>query len=444
MRGASLRQRQPVSGGWLRSKSRPSVTDRWRINGCGTAVGTPTRQSTCAQPHVDNRAPANSHQPHSVRSANPPGPDCRLLCVVTSTLTPERRVEPHPHTASTSAHTACGCWDGFHSALPTTGRNGPTPSMWSGMTYWHSQPTTFQNAPRPFARSDLGARQITAHSLKTNPRYVRIFNNAWVDRDDEAAMPTPLWAGPTWLREAIRLRGFRLLRPDVVGTVWTAARLYGLPVPNRIRDYALHIAGNASCNRISRPGVVLHRHQFWQYDDFFDLPLLTVPHLFIEVAPFLEISELVQIGDAVVSTRFSGPSTSIEQLRAELRLRKQVRNRKLLEQAIALVRHTVDSPRETWLRLWIINHGFPEPHVHPEIHSHIKNIMLRPDLGYPELRLAIEYEGDQHRTSPEQFATDIERLQLIEAEGWTILRVSKRSDMAAFSKLLAQQLSNDA
>ncbi|MCF2588714.1 hypothetical protein [Brevibacterium sp. UCMA 11752] len=177
------------------------------------------------------------------------------------------------------------------------------------------------------------------------------------------------------------------------------------------------------------------------HNDFFDLPLLSVPHLLIEVAPFLDISELVQMGDAVVSTRFSGPKTSIEHFRAELASRKQVRSRKLLEEAISLLRNTVDSPRETWLRLWIIRHGFPEPHVHPEIHSHIKNITLRPDLGYPGIKLAIEYEGDHHRTSPEQFAGDIERRQLIEAEGWTILRVSKRTDMSAFGKLLAQHLS---
>lgn len=309
------------------------------------------------------------------------------------------------------------------------------------MTHWHSQPTIFQSAPRPFTRNDLAARRITAHALKTNSRYVRIFRNVWIDRDDEASMPTPLWAGATWLWEATRLRGFRLLRPDVVGTVWTAARLYGLPVPNRVRDHALHIAGDASCIRVNRPGIVLHRHQRLNHNDFFDLPLLAVPHLLIEVAPFLDILELVQMGDAVVSTRFSGPKTSIEHLRAELASRKQVRSRKLLEQAISLLRNTVDSPRETWLRLWIIRNGFPEPHVHPEVHSHIKNITLHPDLGYPGIKLAIEYEGDHHRTSPEQFAGDIERRQLIEAEGWTILRVSKRTDMSAFGRLLAQHLS---
>lgn len=308
------------------------------------------------------------------------------------------------------------------------------------MTYWHSQPVTFQTAPRPFTKKDLATRGITPYALKTNPRYVQIFRNVWIDRHDDAAMPTPLWAGPTWVREATRLRAIRLLRPDITGTVWTAARLYGLPVPNRIRDFALHIAGDAECVRISRPGIVLHRHQRLSHNDFFDLPLLTIPHLLIEVAPFLDLLELVQITDAVVSTRFNGPRTSIDQLRRELQSRKQVRNRKLLERTIELARTTVDSPRETWLRMWIISNGFPEPAVHPAIHSSIKDRKLHPDLGYPDIKLAIEYEGDHHRTSPEQFGDDIERRHLMEAEGWTILRVSKRTDMSTFGKLLAHHL----
>lgn len=298
----------------------------------------------------------------------------------------------------------------------------------------------FQQAPRPFTRSDLADRNITAYALKTNSRYVRIFRNVWVDQDDDAAMPTPVWAGPTWVREATRLRGLRLLRPDVVGTMWTAARLYGLPVPNRITDHTLHVAGDAACIRISRPGIVLHRHQNLKHHNFFDLPLISIAHLLIEATPFLDMVELVQLGDAAVSPRFSGPQTSVEQLRSALSPRRQVRSRKLLEQALSLVRDTVDSPQETWLRLWIIKNGFPEPAVHPGVHSQFKNRTLHPDLGYPDIKLAIEYEGDHHRTSPGQFANDIERRQLLEAEGWTILRVSKSTDMTAFGKLLARHL----
>src|SRR5699024_995377 len=57
-------------------------------------------------------------------------------------------------------------------------------------------------------------------------------------------------------------------------------------------------------------------------------------------------------------------------------------------------------------------------------------------LGYPELRIAIEYEGDHHRFSPAQYAQDIRRKELFEAEGWVLLRVAKKSDLASFAKRL--------
>ncbi|MDN6529139.1 MAG: DUF559 domain-containing protein [Brevibacterium sp.] len=227
----------------------------------------------------------------------------------------------------------------------------------------------------------------------------------------------------------------------MAGTLWTAARLYGLPTPNRIQDRNLHVAGDTACTRVTMREVILHRHRLLKQIDFFDLPLVTVPHLLIELGSHLSLLELVQFSDAAVSNRFGGPKTTVESLQVELTTRRQVRNRELITEAFSLTRLTVDSPRETWLRLWFIDNGFPEPVVHPRVRSRIKNVVLQPDLGYPELKLAIEYEGDHHRSSPGQFNRDIERRQLLEAEGWTVLRVTKKTNMATFGRLVTAHMS---
>lgn len=190
--------------------------------------------------------------------------------------------------------------------------------------------------------------------------------------------------------------------------------------------------------------VILHRHRQLKQIDFFDLQLVTVPHLLVELGSHLSLLELVQFGDAAVSKRFGGPKTTVESLQTELATRRQVRSRRRIEKAFSLVRLTVDSPRETWLRLWLIDNGFPEPVVHPQVLCRIKNVILQPDLGYPEFKLAIEHEGDHHRSSAGQFNTDIERQQLLEAEGWTVLRVTKKTDLATFGKLLNTHLNNPA
>ena len=300
---------------------------------------------------------------------------------------------------------------------------------------------TFRQMPTPFTRADLAARKITSYSLQHDPRYIQIVHGVWIDSTEDIVAPTPDWAGIDWVRAATQLRGFRLRRPDVAGTLWTAARLYGLPMPNRIRDRNLHVAGDTACTRVNMRKVILHRHRRLKQIDFFDLPLVTVPHLLIELGSHLSLLELVQFGDAAVSNRFGGPQTTVESLQAELTTRRQVRNRELITEAFSLTRPTVDSPRETWLRLWFLDNGFPEPVVHPQIHSRIKNVVLQPDLGYPELKLAIEYEGDHHRSSPGQFNSDIERRQLLEAEGWIVLRVTKKTNMATFGQLLTTHMS---
>ena len=47
-------------------------------------------------------------------------------------------------------------------------------------------------------------------------------------------------------------------------------------------------------------------------------------------------------------------------------------------------------------------------------------------MGWPECKVGVEYEGEQHWTDPKQYADDIERLEFLAAQGWTIIRVSAR------------------
>ena len=46
------------------------------------------------------------------------------------------------------------------------------------------------------------------------------------------------------------------------------------------------------------------------------------------------------------------------------------------------------------------------------------------DMGWPDLKIALEYDGDHHRTDPAQFARDIVRLEELAALGWLVIRVA--------------------
>jgi very-short-patch-repair endonuclease len=48
----------------------------------------------------------------------------------------------------------------------------------------------------------------------------------------------------------------------------------------------------------------------------------------------------------------------------------------------------------------------------------------RIDMGHPEWRVGIEYDGEQHWTDPVQRTRDIDRQTELEALDWRIIRVS--------------------
>jgi very-short-patch-repair endonuclease len=45
------------------------------------------------------------------------------------------------------------------------------------------------------------------------------------------------------------------------------------------------------------------------------------------------------------------------------------------------------------------------------------------DMGWEETKVAVEYDGDQHRSSRAQYVRDIRRLETLERMGWIVVRV---------------------
>lgn len=87
---------------------------------------------------------------------------------------------------------------------------------------------------------------------------------------------------------------------------------------------------------------------------------------------------------------------------------------------LALVDSGAESPQETKLRLLLVRAGLPKPRTQIAVGSR------RIDMGWPNWMVGVEYDGAQHWTDPRQHAEDIERLEFLAAQGWTIVRVSAR------------------
>jgi hypothetical protein len=104
-----------------------------------------------------------------------------------------------------------------------------------------------------------------------------------------------------------------------------------------------------------------------------------------------------------------------------------------LETVLDLVDEGAQSPKETWLRLVLIQAGFPRPQTQIPVLGPDGMPMYYLDVGWEDLRIAAEYEGDHHRIDRAQFASDIHRLEYVERErGWLVVRLTaedRRADV---------------
>jgi hypothetical protein len=97
---------------------------------------------------------------------------------------------------------------------------------------------------------------------------------------------------------------------------------------------------------------------------------------------------------------------------------------RLCWQALELMDGGAQSPKETWLRLLLIDDGYPRPQTQIPLYE-FGAVVANLDMGWPHLRLSVEYDGDQHRTDRATYVKDMRRAELIDRLGWLNVRVVK-------------------
>ena len=81
-----------------------------------------------------------------------------------------------------------------------------------------------------------------------------------------------------------------------------------------------------------------------------------------------------------------------------------------LETALELCDPGAQSPRESYLRLLLIDAGLPRPQTQIPVLGVNGLPFAYLDLGWDQAMVAVEYDGDQHRTDRRQYAKDVRRL----------------------------------
>lgn len=97
---------------------------------------------------------------------------------------------------------------------------------------------------------------------------------------------------------------------------------------------------------------------------------------------------------------------------------------KQLRELAAYVTDQAESPGESWTRLSAIDAGFTPPQ--PQIWVFLTGIgWVRLDMGWEHLLIAVEYDGEEFHSEPDDREHDLRRREALAAAGWIVIVVRK-------------------
>lgn len=217
-------------------------------------------------------------------------------------------------------------------------------------------------------------------------------------------------------------RALALLLPDLVLEGVTACAWHGLPLLAGINPRAPLMVATSTRARVAGvrarvcappPGAGRTRTAY---------RVLSRPSAWASAAndPRLGGAELLILADALCSAPDVG--VPIEHVRAAVDGHTRPPRLELANRVLALASPRVDSPQESRLRWYLFCAQFPPPLVNADQYRADGSFLARPDLCWPEVKVAVEYDGAVHLDS-RQWRKDLVRREAMEADGWRIIVV---------------------
>jgi Protein of unknown function (DUF559) len=171
-----------------------------------------------------------------------------------------------------------------------------------------------------------------------------------------------------------------------------------------------------------RPGLVVHRDRLCpdEYQVIDGVPVTTAVRTAYDLARWLGLVEAVVAVDALANRgRFVPPE--VLDLAARY---PRARGRAGLAAVVGLADRRSGSPMESRLRLVLVLRGLPAPEVQYPVLDDRRRRAVWLDMAYPEHRIGIEYEGEEH-TRAERVLRDVSRYTRLVDDGWRIYRFTK-------------------
>lgn len=234
------------------------------------------------------------------------------------------------------------------------------------------------------------------------------------------------WYQPMFRGVYVSRRSVPTLWDRTVGA-WLATRRHGVIAGNAAS--ALHGAQwvdvDVAIELISpttRPqhGLVIRRETLCddEITRVVGLPVTTLARTAYDLGRHLSRGEAVARLDALMrATPFSRDDVLLLAKR-----HAGARGVRRLRDVLPLVDGGAASPKETWLRLLLIDAGLPVPTTQIPVVHRWRNVGVL-DMGWEKYMVAAEYDGDQHRSDRGRYVKDQRRLRKLAELGWIVIRV---------------------
>ncbi|RAV16251.1 hypothetical protein DQP55_05215 [Mycolicibacterium sp. GF69] len=264
---------------------------------------------------------------------------------------------------------------------------------------------------RPFVGTEaVAAGVVTRYQLAT--RYDALFRNVYVPKGHK---PTPVdKAVGAWLWSGRQSTAAGLSAAALHRTKWIDTEL-----PAELNR----------TNRHKTKGIVLHSDTLTSDEVCVvnGVPATTAARTAFDLGRRGSVEMAVIRLDAIMWATRVKPE-AISALAERHRGARGIVN---LREALELSDAGAESPQETRTRLVLTAAGLRPTHTQIEEYDGF-DFVARIDMGYPQWKVGVEYDGSQHWTDPRVRNRDIERQAELEALGWRIIRVN--ADMLRYRR----------
>ncbi|MHA6617395.1 hypothetical protein [Pseudonocardia sp. DLS-67] len=228
--------------------------------------------------------------------------------------------------------------------------------------------------------------------------------------------------------------GLALGGPDALLSGPTAAYIHGC---RSVEPSPIHLAVPYGHWLRSRPGLVVHnaRHLDADREVRDELPVLSLERVLSDMLCRARPPDaLALVDEALAMIDPDQREAYRDTIARRLERRRDPRGRRRGARILAVATGRAASPAESWFLWRIVDCGFPAPAVNWSVRAPDGREVYRLDYAWPELRIAVEYNGYAAHSGQE--AEDAARIEDLRRRGWIVI-VVQAEDLARPSRFEA-------